>query len=235
VEDVSAKMQAFAMIANTKCHDNVYNLHNAHDKQTQINVRELQQRIFSLLDFLCHVVERELTAGEEPHPVNMPAVWADATRYLSEEDALQSQNAPNQFVWGTGSLMDCIHTGQTLGCFSNELAGMMFNIITELVQVFHTALVPTIQASPAPFVIHMRTFLLGYCFWIPFSMINSLSAAAMLPVSLSVGYGFLGIEFCAREMEQPYGNDASDIPVRLIMSQSRQVIEHLHHSRQAQE
>merc|ERR1712039_272541 len=74
------------------------------------------------------------------------------------------------------------------------------------------------QESPEPFVVHTRTFLLLFCFTFPFTAsVMRLKASLLVPLQICVSFSLLGIEFCSREMEHPFGDDRSDIPVLAIM------------------
>merc|ERR1719330_1321643 len=76
------------------------------------------------------------------------------------------------------------------------------------------------QKSPGPWVVHLRSMLLLYCISLPFAIMKSVRPILLVPVQGLVSFAFLGIEFCSREMEHPFGSDSGDIPVRAIVQKA---------------
>ncbi|KXS22219.1 UPF0187-domain-containing protein [Gonapodya prolifera JEL478] len=63
---------------------------------------------------------------------------------------------------------------------------------------------------PKPYNILLRQMLLIYCFCLPFQLYKDLGYW-MIPVIFLVSYCLIGVEMIARQIEMPFGFDASDI------------------------
>jgi len=181
-------------------------------------------RMLSLLDVFCSITDTALMCGEHPHASNEPSHWPSMGEFLSREDSRRLGAAADPLLWSLDAMMECIHTGQQLGMYSSELSSEMFAQVNGLHLSLRQCEMVVKQSSPAPFVVHMRTMLLAYCFTYPLSIIGSVPAFLLLPCQVMVSFSLLGIEFCSREMEHPFGNDASDVPCRRIMSEARVAI-----------
>lgn len=56
-----------------------------------------------------------------------------------------------------------------------------------------------------------RTFLFFYVFTLPFALVgDSSGVVADICIVLILTYGFLGLEYVAMELDDPFGNDAND-------------------------
>lgn len=71
-----------------------------------------------------------------------------------------------------------------------------------------------VKNTPTPFgyVCALRAFLLLWLFTMPFTMIGVYGAIA-IPAMGMVGFLFLNLEMMAMEIEQPFGDDADDLPL----------------------
>jgi predicted membrane chloride channel (bestrophin family) len=59
-----------------------------------------------------------------------------------------------------------------------------------------------------------RTFLFLYVYSIPFALLSAVSKPVQsLVLVFIVTYGFLGLEYVTIELEDPFGDDPSDLPV----------------------
>jgi predicted membrane chloride channel (bestrophin family) len=59
-----------------------------------------------------------------------------------------------------------------------------------------------------------RTFLFLYVYSIPFALLSAVSKPIQsLVLVFIVTYGFLGLEYVTIELEDPFGDDPSDLPV----------------------
>lgn len=74
-----------------------------------------------------------------------------------------------------------------------------------------------IRKTPIPFayMVHLRRALILYAFSLPFAMVDEFGWATVL-VTLLVTYVFFGIEEIAVEIEDPFGEDANDLPLEEI-------------------
>jgi putative membrane protein len=74
-----------------------------------------------------------------------------------------------------------------------------------------------ILKTPLPFayVVHLRRALIIYCLTIPFALVETFGWFTCI-VTLLVGYILFGIEEIGVEIEDPFGDDANDLPLEQI-------------------
>ncbi|HEY0320352.1 MAG TPA: bestrophin family ion channel [Pyrinomonadaceae bacterium] len=74
-----------------------------------------------------------------------------------------------------------------------------------------------ILKTPLPFayVVHLRRALVLYCLTIPFALVETFGWFTCI-VTLLVGYILFGIEEIGVEIEDPFGDDANDLPLEQI-------------------
>lgn len=74
-----------------------------------------------------------------------------------------------------------------------------------------------IHRTPIPFayMVHLRRALIFYCATLPMALIDVLGWGSVVG-TLLVTYVFLGIEEIGVEIEDPFGEDANDLPLELI-------------------
>mmetsp|Transcript_79576 Transcript_79576/g.131644 ORF Transcript_79576/g.131644 Transcript_79576/m.131644 type:complete len:393 (-) Transcript_79576:37-1215(-) len=178
-------------------------------------------RLLGLLDALCAYTDADLMKGEEPHRLHVPDVWKAPTEYLTPDDARQCAEAPDPVLWCFDNIQENIMEGQALGIYSGEVASNMCDRVGAMLESYRFCKMIVHQNSPAPFVVHMRTMLLAFCFFFPFTAIGKIGAFSLLVMQVGLAYCFLGIENVSREMEHPFGDDESDIPCRMIMAEAR--------------
>merc|ERR1712032_472599 len=99
----------------------------------------------------------------------------------------------------------------------------MFQTAGNLIQSSRLISMVRSQKSPAPFVVHMRWLLLTFCFTFPFT-IMAYNPLFIVNVQSIVSFSLLGIEYCSREMEHPFGDDKADIPMKLILKDARMAV-----------
>lgn len=186
-----------------------------------------QLRFLSILDALCVLVDEALMHGHEPHPHNKPSYWPAPADVLSENDAAANAMTHDPVLWCVDTIIDLIRAGHRQGFYTAEEASSMYDRTYSIMDQFRLCCMITKQTTPAPFVVHMRTFLLAFCFTFPFTIISSTAPYLILPIQAVVGFSFMGIEFCSREMEHPFGSDESDVPCRMLLANIRQSIQNL--------
>lgn len=79
---------------------------------------------------------------------------------------------------------------------------------------------------PLAYSIHLKQLLLLYCLALPFQMVASVGWATPLLVGL-ISFAVFGIEEIGIEIENPFGNDANDLPLDAICRTMVQNIEEL--------
>lgn len=79
---------------------------------------------------------------------------------------------------------------------------------------------------PLAYSIHLKQLLMLYCLALPFQMVASVGWATPLLVGL-ISFAVFGIEEIGIEIENPFGNDANDLPLDAICRTMAQNIEDL--------
>merc|ERR1719181_27333 len=97
-----------------------------------------------------------------------------------------------------------IRTAQRLNVFTAEFASEMVDLVAQIQEHYNACMIVNQSRTPTPFVVHMRTFLLLFVFTYPAVLVSRVTPLMILPAQMGVGFSLLGIEFCAREMEQPF-------------------------------
>jgi putative membrane protein len=74
-----------------------------------------------------------------------------------------------------------------------------------------------ILSTPIPFAyaIYLKRLLLIYCLSLPFQVVNTLHWWTS-PVAIIISFVLLGIEEIGTEIENPFGDDANDLPLEEI-------------------
>eukprot|EP00746_Dinoflagellata_sp_MGD_P156357 gnl/MRDRNA2_/MRDRNA2_85786_c0_seq2.p1 gnl/MRDRNA2_/MRDRNA2_85786_c0~~gnl/MRDRNA2_/MRDRNA2_85786_c0_seq2.p1 ORF type:complete len:133 (-),score=10.69 gnl/MRDRNA2_/MRDRNA2_85786_c0_seq2:409-807(-) len=108
-----------------------------------------------------------------------------------------------------------------LNVYSAEVTAAMYEAVNDIIKATHACNMIRTQSSPAPFIIHMRTLLLMFCFTFPFTIIGTVRPLSLVFINGCVSFGLLGIEFCSREMEHPFGGDQADIPIHQVLNVAR--------------
>jgi putative membrane protein len=74
-----------------------------------------------------------------------------------------------------------------------------------------------IRRTPIPFIyaVHIKQLLMLYLVTLPFALMNELGWAT-IPTTAVIGFGMIGIEEAGVEIEDPFGDDANDLPLEAI-------------------
>lgn len=72
-----------------------------------------------------------------------------------------------------------------------------------------------IRWTPMPFAyaVHLRRFLILYCFTLPLALTKDLGWAT-IPISFVIAYSLFGIEEIGVEIEDPFGSSVNDLPLK---------------------
>ena len=184
-------------------------------------IEENERRLLGLLDAACASVEFKLSCGKPPHPANDSHVWEPMDAHLNAEDAAAIARAAHPVLWCFDSIFSTIHRGQMLGAYSAELASGMYERATAMLTAFRFCQMVLQQQSPAPFMVHLRTLLLVFCVSFPFTIIGNVGPVGLMLMQIALSFSLLGIEFVSRQMEHPFGEDESDIPLKQVMAGTR--------------
>lgn len=74
-----------------------------------------------------------------------------------------------------------------------------------------------IRSTPLPFAyaVHLRRALIVYCFTLPLALVQKYGWDTV-PVTLLIAYVLFGIEEIGVEIEDPFGSDVNDLPLKAI-------------------
>jgi len=190
-----------------------------------------EARMLSVLDAFCWYADNTLMCGKDPHPTNMPIHWPGVD-LLESSDREEISAALDPIHWCVKTVITTIYSGQELGIYSGDHASGMFDSARAMLEDYHSCEMVVRQCSPAPFIVHMRTLLLGFCFSFPFTMIGTNSSITILLKQFALSFSLLTVEATSREMEHPFGDDEGDIPCRLILAETRTSIRSLRHEKE---
>lgn len=217
VQDVSINAVAIAMSAA----NNQDSMQLSLTGKLKGEIEENERRLLGLLDAACASVEFKLSCGKPPHPANDSHVWEPMDAHLNPEDAAAIARAAHPVLWCFDSIFSTIHRGQMLGAYSAELASGMYERATAMLTAFRFCQMVLQQQSPAPFMVHLRTLLLVFCVSFPFTIIGYVGPWGLMLMQIALSFSLLGIEFVSRQMEHPFGEDESDIPLKQVMAGTR--------------
>eukprot|EP00930_Biecheleria_cincta_P057867 TRINITY_DN4373_c0_g1_i1.p1 TRINITY_DN4373_c0_g1~~TRINITY_DN4373_c0_g1_i1.p1 ORF type:complete len:360 (+),score=41.29 TRINITY_DN4373_c0_g1_i1:90-1169(+) len=135
-------------------------------KDNQEEAKRNIDQFFSRLVALCDLISLKLKHCAEPCAFVAP-------ESLSPEDVACCSEASDSVFWCMKAIVHCIAEGQRLEQFSGELAAQMYSTMDSLQNSYRTCTMLETQKSPAPFVVHMRSLLLFWCFTFPFTIIKN--------------------------------------------------------------
>eukprot|EP00698_Gefionella_okellyi_P015729 TRINITY_DN4455_c0_g2_i1.p1 TRINITY_DN4455_c0_g2~~TRINITY_DN4455_c0_g2_i1.p1 ORF type:complete len:303 (+),score=52.65 TRINITY_DN4455_c0_g2_i1:89-997(+) len=74
-----------------------------------------------------------------------------------------------------------------------------------------------IQSTPTPFAYahHIKVFMHVYCFSLPFALLSQMGMVTPVAAML-IAYALFGIDEIGVEIEEPFGDDANDLPLQEI-------------------
>ena len=134
-------------------------------------------------------------------------------RFLDEHEARRVTNA--QYPASMALLLAGEWLGQRL--HAQEVAPPVAAAFERNLDELSTALAgcERIAENPIPFpyavIIHRCVYL--YCFWLPFGLLDAIGLMTPIIVCF-VAYTFLALEALGAELENPFGQDPNDLPLR---------------------
>ncbi|CAK0855535.1 unnamed protein product [Prorocentrum cordatum] len=234
VEKLASGIVGVALLAST-CADDPKLRMSRSRKEAEDN----ETRLLGLLDALCYFVEEQLMCGQAPHESNAPASWAHWSQHLSSVDrdecprtlcgdVASSSSRHADVCWCLKRIVDCVQAGQTMGAFTPEMASHLHALLQNILDSFRQCGICVSQREPSSYIVHTRTFVYMWCFFFPWTIIGTIPASSLIPTQFAISYALLGIEFCAREMDYPFGDDEGDVPVRQVLAAVREEISRSH-------
>jgi predicted membrane chloride channel (bestrophin family) len=229
ISDISARSLAIAEYVSAS----VLSIEGSEPKdeeapsEAEVEASMLRKRFLTILEAHIGFVEEKIHGiGFHPHEANAVQDWPLAKKTFESwpEDAAACLAEKDPVVWCSASMIGIVRRLQEIEIMDGDNGSMLSGNIMQMEQVLADCMVVVDQLSPAPFIVHLRTILLTFCFTLPFALIGSVSPLAILPVQLTISFAFLGAEYVSREMEHPFGNAKSNIPVRRIVQETRERI-----------
>mmetsp|Transcript_124081 Transcript_124081/g.247162 ORF Transcript_124081/g.247162 Transcript_124081/m.247162 type:complete len:402 (-) Transcript_124081:145-1350(-) len=183
--------------------------------------REIRSRILALTEAYLGYAEMRIHGDndEDLNPEDVQVEWSSPEEALADwpEDAAAAKSTLDPTMYCSAAITACLLRLEGMGAVTGDWAGPMYAQISSLQQALGQCIMVSTQLSPCPFVVHVRTLLLAFCFSFPFTIIHKVHPAFLVPIQGAVSLAFLGTEFCSRQMEHPFGSDSDDVPVRSIM------------------
>ena len=105
-----------------------------------------------------------------------------------------------------------LHARVRAGDLHPSLAAHLEACLAALTQ--HESACERIATSPMPraYIVQIRRLLAVYVFTLPFALVADLGWFTV-PATLVIAFGLLGIEAAGTEIEDPFGDDANDLPL----------------------
>lgn len=219
VQEVGTNAIALAMCSANN--QEVISLDKSEDKLGADEIECNEHRMLGLLDAACALIELQLSKEQDPHPSNGVESWQSFDTHLHPVDARQISQSGNRINCCFDAIFTTVHRGQMLGVYSSELASGMYELASNMFRSYKFCDMIVNQQSPAPFAVHMRTILLVFCISFPFTIIGQVNPVSLMLMQSALSFSLMGIEFVSRQMEHPFGNDESDIPLRFALQRIR--------------
>ncbi|KAJ3209455.1 hypothetical protein HDU67_006184 [Dinochytrium kinnereticum] len=131
------------------------------------------------------------------------------------------KNVPLEILF---HLTSYIYRGRKAETYDVQGQAAFFTALTGLVDCATN--LERIRNSPIPLVynIHLKVVVLIYLLSLPFQLVGALNYFC-IPVIAIASFVFLGIEGIALEIENPFGEDANDLPLEDFIDQVRREIQ----------
>lgn len=97
---------------------------------------------------------------------------------------------------------------------TNQLTAMNI-LVNELLEALTTCERILLTPIPLAYTIYLKRLLLIYCLSLPFQVVDTLHWWTT-PIAIILSFVLLGIEEIGTEIENPFGNDANDLPLEEI-------------------
>ena len=154
----------------------------------------------------CHALRQQLRDQREPAELQAllrPDEWTAACKTSNPADYLVQQMGHD--------LADCLQQGR----IDSILAAQLDNSISAMVGA--GASCERIRNTPIPFsyslLLHRTAYI--YCFLLPFGLVDSIGFMTPFVVAI-VAYTFFGLDALGDEIEEPFGQDANDLPLNAM-------------------
>lgn len=146
------------------------------------------------------------------HFLRGQGILGAARDHLPQDEADAMLAAPHPPLAVAARLSERLAEARDRGAISDLNLLLIDRHVAELIDALGAC--ERIHKTPLPFVyvVHLRRALILYCFTLPFAL-DSLYGWWTVPVTLVISYTLFGIEEIGVEIENPFGNDANDLPL----------------------
>ena len=165
--------------------------------------QEARERAAGLIIAFYATIRRYLR-GERDLPELAGVLSADDLRELDRRRA--------QPLGVAQRLTDLLVDRARRGTLSEERLRTLDSNITTMIGLWGGA--ERIVATPVPFAYahHIKVFLTGFCFTLPFALVGTIHWFAVVGAA-AVAFGMFGIDEIGVEIEDPFGYDDNDLPM----------------------
>ncbi len=141
--------------------------------------------------------------------------YAELSRLIGEEDVARYQAATNPPIAILHDLGQRLTAAWRLGWVHPLHVQVLERTLGDFTD--HQGGCERIKSTPIPFTytLLIHRIVAVYCFTLPLGIVDSVGWATPFVVLL-VGYAFYGLDAIGDEIEDPFGNDPQDLPLRAL-------------------
>jgi len=190
----------------------------------------IRARLLALYEAYLGFVEMRIHGGDSDglNRDDTGVLWLHPKVALKDfpEDLAGVTAVSDPTLWCTSAIDACFLRLEGIGAITGDWAASLYSSLARLEKNVGQCMMVITQKSPAPFVVHLRSILIIFCFFLPFSLAQKVQPHLIIPIQAAVSVAFIGTECCCREMENPFGSDDDDIPLRRLMHKAMQLVRH---------
>jgi ion channel-forming bestrophin family protein len=179
---------------------------------------------------------RNLARAARPHLASNPALYAELVQWaiafsyttmnhlrgrkhlgpaaslLPPSEAARVCESVHPPLACASEMSQVLSDGRRAGCYGEYTQMILDGYIQQLMEAVGAC--ERIHRTPLPFayMVHLRRALVLYCLTLPFAIVETFRWHTV-PAILMVAYTFFGIEEIGVEIEDPFGEDANDLPL----------------------
>ncbi|HYZ85278.1 MAG TPA: bestrophin family ion channel [Bryobacteraceae bacterium] len=138
--------------------------------------------------------------------------FGESTLALPADKVTRVQGAQHPAVACAAEISAVLMNAREAGLIGEFTQMMLDGYVQQLIDALGAC--ERIHSTPLPFayMVHLRRALVLYCFSLPFAIVEQFRWETV-PVILFIAYTFFGIEEIGVEIEDPFGEDANDLPL----------------------
>lgn len=174
--------------------------------RASLGLADVRVRMVCRTIAFCHALRQQLRDQREPAELQAllrADEWTAAYKTSNPADYLMQQMGHD--------LAECLREGR----IDSILAAQLDNSISAMVGA--GASCERIRNTPIPFsyslLLHRTAYI--YCFLLPFGLVDSIGFMTPFVVAI-VAYTFFGLDALGDEIEEPFGQDANDLPLNAM-------------------